>query len=61
MTISGYKSRVSTWNNGDTWDIATWGNSKLTPNGRSPIFGKFLKFGQAIVNAIFVQKMDFVL
>jgi hypothetical protein len=28
----------------------------LTPKGRSPFFGPFLKFGQAIVDAIFVQK-----
>jgi hypothetical protein len=27
----------------------------LTPKGRSPVFGLFLKFGQAIVDAIFVQ------
>jgi hypothetical protein len=30
----------------------------LTPNGRSPVFGSFLKFGQAIVDAIFVQKIS---
>jgi hypothetical protein len=30
----------------------------LTPKGRSPVFGPFLKFGQAIVNAIFVQKIS---
>jgi hypothetical protein len=29
----------------------------LTPKGRSPVFGPFLKFGQAIVDAIFVQKI----
>jgi hypothetical protein len=31
--------------------------SPLTPKGRRPFFGPFLKFGQAIVNAIFVQKI----
>jgi hypothetical protein len=30
----------------------------LTPKGRSPIFGPFLKFGQAIVDAIFDQKIS---
>jgi hypothetical protein len=30
----------------------------LTPKGRSSIFGPFLKFGQAIVDAIFVQKIS---
>jgi hypothetical protein len=30
----------------------------LTPKGPSPFFGPFLKFGQAIVNAIFVQKIS---
>jgi hypothetical protein len=30
----------------------------LTPNGRSPVFGPFLKFGHAIVDAIFVQKIS---
>jgi hypothetical protein len=29
----------------------------LTPKGPRPYFGPFLKFGQAIVNAIFVQKI----
>jgi hypothetical protein len=28
----------------------------LTPKGRRPFFGPFLDFGQAIVDAIFVQK-----
>jgi hypothetical protein len=32
----------------------TW-NFVLTPKGPSPIFGPFLKFGQAIVDAIFVK------
>jgi hypothetical protein len=32
-------------------------NNKLTLKGRSPVFGPFLKFGQAIVDAIFVQKI----
>jgi hypothetical protein len=32
----------------------------LTPKGRSPIFGPFLKFGQAIVDAIFVHKVSLV-
>jgi hypothetical protein len=31
-------------------------NQTLTPKGQSPVFGPFLKFGQAIVDAIFVQK-----
>jgi hypothetical protein len=30
----------------------------LTPKGQSPVFGPFLKFGQAIVNVIFVQKIS---
>jgi hypothetical protein len=30
----------------------------LTPKGRSPIFGPFLKFVQSIVDAIFVQKIS---
>jgi hypothetical protein len=30
--------------------------SKLTPKGLEAIFQAFLKFGQAIVDAIFVQK-----
>jgi hypothetical protein len=30
----------------------------LTPIGRSPFFGPFLEFGQAIVDAIFVQKIS---
>jgi hypothetical protein len=30
---------------------------ELTPKGPRPFFGPFLKFGQAIVNAIFVQKI----
>jgi hypothetical protein len=30
----------------------------LTPEGQSPLFGPFLKFGQAIVDAIFVQKIS---
>jgi hypothetical protein len=29
----------------------------LTPKGPRPFFCPFLKFGQAIVNAIFVQKI----
>jgi hypothetical protein len=34
-----------------------WNFVFLTPKGRRPFFGPFLKFGQAIVNAIFVQKI----
>jgi hypothetical protein len=30
----------------------------LTPKGRSPLFGPFLKFMQVIVDAIFVQKIS---
>jgi hypothetical protein len=30
----------------------------LTSKGRSPVFGPFLKFGQAIVDAIFVQNIS---
>jgi hypothetical protein len=30
----------------------------LTPKGPRPFFGAFLKFGQAIVDAIFVQKIS---
>jgi hypothetical protein len=30
----------------------------LTPKVQSPFFGPFLKFGQAIVDAIFVQKIS---
>jgi hypothetical protein len=34
-----------------TWD-------GLTPKGPRPFFGPFLKFGQAIVDVIFVQKIS---
>jgi hypothetical protein len=30
----------------------------LTPKGQSPFFGPFFEFGQAIVDAIFVQKIS---
>jgi hypothetical protein len=30
----------------------------LTPKGRRPLFGPFLDIGQAIVDAIFVQKIS---
>jgi hypothetical protein len=30
----------------------------LTPKGPRPFFGPFLKFGKAIVDAIFVQKIS---
>jgi hypothetical protein len=30
----------------------------LTPKGRSPFFGPFLEFGQAIVDAVFIQKIS---
>jgi hypothetical protein len=30
----------------------------LTPKGPRPFFGPFLEFGQAIVDAIFVQKIS---
>jgi hypothetical protein len=30
----------------------------LTSKGQSPFFGPFLEFGQAIVDAIFVQKIS---
>jgi hypothetical protein len=30
----------------------------LIPKGQSLVFGPFLKFGQAIVDAIFVQKIS---
>jgi hypothetical protein len=33
-------------------------NPFLTPKGPRPFFGQFLKFGQAIVDAIFVQKIS---
>jgi hypothetical protein len=33
----------------------------LTLKGRSPFFGPFLEFGQAIVDAIFVQKISIFL
>jgi hypothetical protein len=33
-------------------------HAMLTPKGRSPFFGPFLEFGQAIVDAIFVQKIS---
>jgi hypothetical protein len=32
--------------------------STLTPKERSPFFGPFLKFGHAIVDVIFVQKIS---
>jgi hypothetical protein len=32
--------------------------ANLTPKGRSAVFGPFLKFGQAIVDAIFVPKFS---
>jgi hypothetical protein len=31
---------------------------KLTPKGRRPFYGLFLDFGQAIVDALFVQKIS---
>jgi hypothetical protein len=31
---------------------------QLTPKGPRPFFGPFLKFGQAIVDAVFVQKIS---
>jgi hypothetical protein len=33
-------------------------NGSLIPKGQSPFFGPFLEFGQAIVDAIFVQKIS---
>jgi hypothetical protein len=33
----------------------------LTPKGRRPFFGPFFDIGQAIVNAIFVQKISIFL
>jgi hypothetical protein len=33
-------------------------NARLTPKGRRPFFGPFLDIGQAIVDAIFVQKIS---
>jgi hypothetical protein len=33
-------------------------SSSLTSKERSPFFGPFLKFGQAIVDVIFVQKIS---
>jgi hypothetical protein len=33
-------------------------SNKLTPKGPRPFFGPFLKFGQAIVDAIFVPKIS---
>jgi hypothetical protein len=36
--------------------LSIWPYVTLTPKGWSPIFGPFLKFRQAIVDAIFVQK-----
>jgi hypothetical protein len=32
--------------------------AQLSPKERSPFFGPFLKFGQAIVDEIFVQKIS---
>jgi hypothetical protein len=32
--------------------------NNLIPKGPRPFFGPFLKFGQAIVDAIFVQKIS---
>jgi hypothetical protein len=47
-----------------TWPLILWMVSallhlscSLTPKGPRPFFGPFLNFGQAIVNAIFVQKI----
>jgi hypothetical protein len=37
--------------------IDLWIATLLTPKGPRPFFGPFLKFGQAIVDAIFVQKI----
>jgi hypothetical protein len=33
-------------------------NNSLSPKGQSPFFGTFLKFGQAIMDAIFVQQIS---
>jgi hypothetical protein len=35
-----------------------WSPPKLISKGRSPFFGPFWKFGQVIVDAIFVQKIS---
>jgi hypothetical protein len=40
---------------GEKWGyFCTFEETPLTPKGRSAVFGPFLKFGQAIVDAIFV-------
>jgi hypothetical protein len=41
-----------------TMDGKRFGRLILTPKGPRPILGPFLKFGQAIVDAIFVQKIS---
>jgi hypothetical protein len=40
------------------WKTLKYIEMSLTPKGPSPFFGPFLKFGQAIVDAIFVQKIS---
>jgi hypothetical protein len=43
------------WKSPFFWWNKYW---KLTPKGPRPFFGPFLKFGEAIVDAIFVQKIS---
>jgi hypothetical protein len=38
--------------------ITSLNSHTLTPKGRSSFLGPFLRFGQAIVDAIFVQKIS---
>jgi hypothetical protein len=55
LSVFGYKCTCSS--NLKTQFISILEGRGLTPKGRSPIFGPFLKLGQAIVDAIFVQKI----
>jgi hypothetical protein len=54
---TSYKKYVSSQEDSKFAD-PIWQDAKLTPKRRSPFFGPFLRFGQAIVDAIFVQKIS---
>jgi hypothetical protein len=50
--------RLSTLERNSSSYETMWPLYDLTPKGPRPFFGPFLKFGQAIVDAIFVQKIS---
>jgi hypothetical protein len=54
-----YSLKDSNSGHWDLWDKPFYRWSRgLTPKGRSLVFGPFLKFGQAIVDALFVHKIS---